>query len=586
MNVRPSELVLGIFDGTHDASAALVQGGEILAAASEERFVRRKSAGGWPRRAVAACLDAVGARPADVDHLAFVGVANPNPCLRVVRPLQGVWHLESDFFFAEDHGPRSLISSWLQFESPFPRLRSDGVTGRALAPLLRHVLTRESGIHPRAGVLLADHHRAHAASARWTSGWDEALVITADGVGDGLCLTAWAARGLRFERLGAMAYPHSYGLLYATITGFLGFQPFRHEGKVMGLAAWGDATAVDVPFPFVGPTFDRRITVRFGARRQAWLDPLRRHRREDVCAWLQQGVVHDVCALVVGWVRRTGLRRVALSGGLFANVHLNGALAASGDVEEVHVFPNMGDGGLSVGAALCAVPAAVAPPRLDHAFLGPEPDEAACARAAGALASQGFRVCRMDDPAPRVVEALLSGLLVACCHGRMEFGPRALGHRTILAPATDGAVTERLNRCLDRSEFMPFAPILLAADADRWLDGLGPVRHAATFMTVTARARPDLAARCPAGVHHDGTVRPQLVDPHRHPLLHTVLSGYRAATARRGLEVPALINTSFNLHEEPIVATPDDAAESFQLAGLDLLVLGPWCVERPDRGHA
>jgi len=578
--------ILGIFDGTHDASAAVVLDGALVAAASEERFCRRKGAGGWPSAAIEACLWQAGIALDEVEHLCFAGVANPNPGLRLVRPLQSAWHLESGRFYSTGSGLRQRLDTWLQFDSPFPRLRSDSPSGRALTTLLRPVLARRAGHRPSGGVHIVDHHLGHAASALLTSGWDQALVVTADGLGDGLCLGVYQGLGGVLERLDAMPFPHSYGLLYATITGFLGFQPFRHEGKLMGLAAHGDADAVDLPFPFEGPAHQRRFTRQLGAGQQDWLRALSRHRREDVCAWLQRGVERDLCGLVAHWAERSGLRRLALAGGLFGNVKLNAALADLPGVDDVHVFPNMGDGGLAAGAALlhARTRGAPLPPRIEHVFLGPEPRPAALDAVADGLAARGLRVTRPPDLAERVADALADDRIVACYRGRMEFGPRALGHRTILAPARARESSDRLNRCLDRSTFMPFAPILLDRDAPRWLDKLGPARQAATFMVINVQATEELRERCPAAVHADGSVRPQLVHPARHPFLGAVIEAYRARTAQRGLEIPALINTSFNLHEEPIVEGPERAAASWLQAGLDLLVLGDHLVEQPAAG--
>ena len=560
--------------------------GALAAACSEERFTRRKGTGGWPFHAIQACLDQAGLRPDDVHSLCFGGVANPNPGLRLVRPLQSAWHLESGRFYSPGTGLRQRLDAWLQFDSPFPRLRSDSRGGRALSALLKPVLARQAGIRPPGGIHIVDHHLGHAASAMLTSGWDRALVITADGLGDGLCLAIYRGQGGTLERLGSMPFPHSYGLLYATITGLLGFKPFRHEGKLMGLAGHGDADAVQLPFPFEGPVHARRFTQQLGARQHTWLSALEQHRREDVCAWLQRGVERDVCGLVQHWVERTGLERLALAGGLFGNVRLNAALAALPTVRDVHVFPNMGDGGLAVGAALTRAQELGAPPpgRLEHVFLGPDPSDAELDATARDLTARGLTVERPDDLPQRVAHALASGRIVACYRGRMEFGPRALGHRTILAPARERASSDRLNRCLDRSTFMPFAPILLDDDATRWLDDLGPARNAARFMVINVQASAELAQRCPAAVHCDGSVRPQLVNARQHPFLHDVLQAYRAHTAEEGLEIPAIINTSFNLHEEPIVEGPQRAAASWLQAGLDLLVLGDHLITQPAGG--
>ncbi|MFZ5475225.1 MAG: carbamoyltransferase C-terminal domain-containing protein [Myxococcota bacterium] len=551
-------VVLGIHDGTHDAGAAVVADGVLVAACSEERFTREKGAGGWPARSIAACLAQVG----EADVVAFPGFVNPNPALRGARVVQRRFKLDGGWFYKEDAGPLGRLSEWLQFQSPFPNMRSDGRAARALAPALRALLRRDSrGLGGRVDV--HDHHRCHAATAYATGGQDDALVIVADGVGDGLALTVWRGRDGALQPLATMPYPHSYGLLYATITGFCGFRPFRHEGKITGLAALGNADAVDVPFPFEGPVTDRRFTQRFGAPLRPWLARLRPYRREDVAAWLQRGVEAELAAIAAHWLRETGLRHVALAGGLFANVRLNQRLAAL-DLDTLWVFPHMGDGGLAAGAALLS--AGARPYAMADAFLGPPPEDPE-----PALRAAGVRYRRCQDLEEQVAERLAAGRIVARFEGAMEYGPRALGHRSILASGADPRMTDRLNLALSRSEFMPFAPAMLAEEADAWVDGLAPVRRAAAFMTVTAQARANLAAGCPAAVHADGSLRPQLVSSGS---LHRVLRRFHALTG-----VPAVVNTSFNLHEEPIVRTAAEAVETWRKARIDALAIGEFLVE-------
>lgn len=574
--------VLGVYDGTHDAGAALVREGRLVAACNEERFTRRKGQAGWPAASIQACLEVAGVQPHEVDRVAVAGLVNPNPGLRLVRGLQDRWRLDEEWFYRPSPTLGSRVGDWLQFDSPFPHLESGALPVRAWRPLLatrlRADLRESLGVHA-AGVDLAllDHHRCHAASAWHTSGQLRGLVVVADGLGDGLATTLWRGEGADLVLLDARPYPNSYGLLYATITGFLGFRPFRHEGKLTGLAARGDPAAVTVPFPFEGPVQARRITERFGMPMRPWLERLRPFRREDVAAWLQHHLEQDLGALVASWLQRTGLSRVSVAGGVFANVRLNQVIAARPEVEDLWVFPHMGDGGLAVGAALdqgIAPGAQVAPP-LAHAFLGPSFEEPAME---AALRAGGLRITRPGELQEELGARLARGEVVARFTGAMEVGPRALGHRSILAPA-DAQISERLNHALDRSDFMPFAPFLHERDADDWTEGLEPVRHSACFMTVAVDARPSLARACPSAVHVDGSLRPQLVGPDSQPDLGAILDAYRGRTGR-----PALINTSFNMHEEPIVCSPEDAVRAFVAARLDALAMGPFLATLPPAG--
>ncbi len=589
-------MVLGIYDGTHDAGAAMIYRGRVIAACNEERFTRRKGAGGWPSGAILACLEMAGVGLRDVDHVAFAGLVNPNPGLRAVRRLQQRWRLESWAFYNDQPELGDAISQWLQFDSPFPRLRSDSAWVKAYKPPLRwllvHHLTRDllrgfgvdrvpdvpldaKGPALRSSeISLHDHHRCHAAGAYHTSGLERALVVVVDGIGDGIATSIWQGEGGTLTRLGDMPYPDSYGLLAATLTGFLGFRPFRHEGKLTALAGHGDPDAVTVPFPFEGPAHQRRFTGSFGSALRPWLDSLRGSSTEDLCAWLQRGLERDICGLVDHWARETGIHDVTVAGGVFANVQVNRRISELPAVDSLYVFPHMGDGGLAVGAALLASESYLSPPEspavIRDVFLGPSWSLESMERL---LSMSGLTYSKPPDLAAEVARRLADGQVVARFDGAMEFGPRALGNRSILAPSERADTTETLNRKLRRTHFMPFAPLLLADDADEWVEGLDPVRRSAEYMTVALPGKPALLDRCPGAIHVDGTLRPQLVDAGTHPGLYAILSAYRELTGR-----PAIINTSFNLHEEPIVCSPADALRSFRLAKLDALALGPFLV--------
>ncbi len=510
-----------------------------MAAANEERFARVKGAGGWPACSIEAVLEGAGLRPRDVSAVAVAGLVNPNPVLRFVRAAQVGWTLDTPETWAP-RGPVARAVEALQVRSPFPYARSDGLLAHALAPLARHALVRDLG-WPEIPSAFLDHHRCHAASAWYTAGWDDGLVLVADGVGDGLALSVWEGHGAALRRVDAWPHPHSHGLVYATVTALLGFRPFRHEGKLVGLAAHGDPDAVRVPWPFEGPPRARRLVCGLGPGLRRHLAPLAQHRREDVCAWLQRGLEHDLIALVRAWAPR----RLALAGGVFANVRLNQRLAE--EVESLWVFPHMGDGGLAVGAALAV--AACPPVAMDTAYLGALPADAPG---------------RLDHPG-RIADRLVEGALVGVCRGRAEVGPRALGNRSIFADPRSAAVVGRLNAALRRSDFMPFAPMIRAEAASRLFRSPSSAAKNLAFMTVTVDATPALCAACPAVVHVDGTLRPQVVAPGG--FLDDVLAAFEARTG-----VPVLLNTSFNLHEEPIVQSWAEAERTAARAGLGELV--------------
>ncbi len=555
--------VLGISALDNDCHAALFVDGELRYAMGEERISRQKMHAGFPGRAVAEILDR-----ADVDPSAIDVVAYPfSPWLREGRQIAAAW--------LRDLGP--TLACGQPWRSKWTHVARHGLwTKRAIAAHRRfhNELDRELAALGLGGKKeIIEHHEAHAASAFYTSGYEDALVVTVDWYGSGLAGSvslANASTGL--ERIKNVAFPHSLGMFYAGVTQALGFTPQRHEGKVVGLAAYADPNDV---LPEFLDRFDRsdgdfRCRCAFDNRFTRGL--AERYTREQVSAAAQAALEIVVRDFVAHWVAKTGRRRVALAGGVFANVKLNQRIYEIPEVESVYVHPAMGDGGTGVGAALAALArrGRVRPFRLDNAFLAPPTPEADIV---AALERSGLRYERMADPSERIAELLASNHVVARCAGAMEYGPRALGNRSILYPAVDPTVNDWLNRRLQRSEFMPFAPATLIDHASRCYIGHEGASHTAEFMTITFDCTDYMKKTSPAAVHVDGTARPQLIHPDRNPGFHGLLAAYHARTG-----IPTVINTSFNMHEEPIVKTPDDAIRAFRLGRLPYLVLDDFLV--------
>ncbi|MFN2432078.1 MAG: carbamoyltransferase C-terminal domain-containing protein [Gemmatimonadota bacterium] len=444
-------------------------------------------------------------------------------------------------------------------------------------------LQRTFGI--RAPVERVDHHEAHAWGAYLTSGLREATVITLDGGGDGHAAKVFVGRAGRLRTLHATTTFHSIGNYYAYVTKLLGFQAHKHEGKVTGLAAYGEPRHLPVLRRLIG--FDPRAGgMRNHGGRLLWaaFEQLRGSlpsdaRPEDVAASIQLLLEEEVTAFVRHWVRRTGIPHLALAGGVFANVKLNQRILELPEVETVRVHPPMGDEGLCLGAA-CGVHArrAKRPPalfqglRLRTLYLGSRHAERSMERA---LRDEGLPHLRLSAVAPVVAELLAGGAIVARFDGAMEFGPRALGNRSILYRATDPDVNRWLNERLQRTEFMPFAPATLAESAERSYLGLAGAEESARHMTITFDCTEWMRREMPAVVHVDGTARPQLVDAATSPEYHAILQAYERRT---GLN--SIVNTSFNMHEEPIVASPEDAVRAFRAAELDYLSMGPFLAAR------
>jgi carbamoyltransferase len=538
-------LVLGIADG-HDAGACLVRAGRLICAVSEERLTGRKRQAGWPGESVAWCLAFAGAAPRDVDAVAIAEVAG-----RAAPRLLDSWYRRTNPNLPMNRATNRIVMRVQNGIAAFDLLaRLDAAASRFV---LRDRLRRHGIAAP---VALVDHHAAHAMSAAAGSGFAAALVVTMDAFGDGLSSTVWRWSGGELVRLAAEPFPHSAALLYGLVTAYLGFAE-GEEGQVAGLAATAD------------PTRGRAVFAQWlqagGSRLRLWRVPaahlLRRAlaglARAEIAAGLQAAVQDAVAEHIRYWIDRTGLDRLVLAGGLFANVRLNQVVAARAGAGDLFVFPHMGDGGLCAGAAwLRSDDAPVAPETM---FLGPEAGPSP--ETLPGFASRDNDAAVMGE----VARLLRRGGIVGIAAGRQEFGPRALGHRSLLFAADHPETAARLGDALARPALMPFAPVVREGDfatvtaTPRW--------RAFDHMTVTADARAGVADRHPVAVHADGTLRLQAASPEREPLLHAILT----ACAAPG-DPPLLINSSFNRHREPIVTTAARAAELAAALRLDCLV--------------
>lgn len=580
--------VLGISALFHDSAAALVVDGVVVAAAHEERFSRTKHDARLPRAAAAFCLERAGLTPADLDHVVFYE-----------KPLRKF--------------ERILTTSLRTF--PFG-LRQFGRSMRLWLGdrlWLQGRLARELGVDPER-VLFSDHHLSHAASAFFTSPFSRAAVLTVDGVGESATTSVHLgvsdASGHRLETLEALHFPHSIGLLYSAITAYLGFEVNEGEYKVMGLAPYGEPRFLDAfdQLAAIGDdasltldmryfaydrdpqrSFTRRLERLLGPARcdAGDLDPLNpsgpadARRFADVAASLQAFTERYLLALAHRAHALTGERDLCLAGGVALNCVANGRICRESPFDRVHAHPAAGDAGGALGAALLVSHTIAGHPRAAaplSPFLGADHPQADVARF---LTDCRIRHTRHDDPAAlatTIARRLARGEVGAVSRGRFEWGPRALGARSILADPRDPAMADRVNASVKfRERFRPFAPVVLADEAPRWfaLDGdrhalLTPHMLAVVPLTDAGRAT------LPAIAHVDGTARVQTVTPDADPDLATILTAFRAETG-----VGCLMNTSFNLKGEPICATPADAYSTFERSGLDFLVLEGCLIERP-----
>ncbi len=575
---------LGIQTG-HESSAAIFEGTRVIAAISDERLSRIKNDGGkLGDLAIDAVLEIAGKGRSDVERLALLYTFFPEDYF--IRETWGK-ELERRISRLRKRGggrvaerQQMLLSNFIErLESRGKKFEDHFLGDRFLQG------ERFNGATPS----FYDHHLTHAVSAGYYSGFKECAVITMDGVGDRhVCHTSGIWRNGHYERMHATdAIGASPGAFYGHITELLGFRVMRHEGKVVGLAAMGDPGPLYDAFrrAFGTSPDQSRLDSEFvgqpqsEGRRYAYLkQAIQGHSRENVSAACQKVLEDVVLELVRKFLADTGQRRIALNGGVFANVKLNQRIAALPEVDGIFVFPAMSDTGNCVGAALLDLQArdsaALADnPPLHDVYWGPSYSDA---QIESAFEAAGLRPKRLEEAEliERAARAIHEGRILGWFQGRMEFGPRALGNRSMLARPTEGRINDWLNQRLDRSEFMPFAPSVLAERADEIFIGVEKARHTAEFMTVTFDVRPEWRDRIPAVVHVDGTARPQLVRPEINPRYHRLIAAYCGLSG-----IPLVLNTSFNVHEEPIVCAPAEAIRALAERRVDCLAVGDFWAE-------
>jgi carbamoyltransferase len=553
--------ILGINSVFHESSAALVVGGKVIAACEEERFSRVKHAKEarvdnpheLPEQAVRFCLDYAGLRPDDIDIVAY----SFEPRLRRAK-FRPEWWPDSAL---EDVFLKSLD----EIDGAVARLM-----GRRLGKALKYV----------------PHHLAHAASAYYPSGFEKAAILVIDGIGEADC--TMLARGERdhISVLASLSYPHSLGFVWEHTSVYLGFSAYD-AAKVMGLAAYGDPAVFRREFASIiqateeGYAVDaerigfrslepRGLDALFGPRRAPDGDFLPHHM--NVAAALQDATDLAALSLLRRLEREAPGGALCLAGGVALNCVTNARLAEASAFSDIFIPSAPHDAGTAIGAALvahCAQRGAKRPTGGATPYLGPEYGER---EALAAIRAAGLKPRKCEDAPREAAEMIADGNIVGWFQGRMEFGPRALGNRSLLAdprrPDTRAILNQRVKH---REDFRPFAPSVLAEHADDWFD-LGPPSQSHEFMLFACPTKPGRAARIPAVVHEDGTARVQIVRRAANPRYHALISRFFERTG-----VPLVLNTSFN-DNEPIVCTPAHAVATFRGAGLDALFLGDLCV--------
>jgi carbamoyltransferase len=577
-------LTLGINAAFHDCSAALVCDGDVAAAAEEERFTRIKhgkrpvpfSTWQLPFNAIDYCLQAAGVELRDVDHIAYS--FDPSLLLPIVAP-EGRFELPVEPSAA--HPADAVCSPWdplfLSYVVNAPRQLADGVPHhlqkRFASDTLDHIVERWRFI---------EHHLSHEASAFLASPYSDAAVLTMDGRGERASTSFGIFSAGSYQRLKQINVPHSLGLLYEDLTRYLGFLHSSDEYKVMALASFGKPLYVREFKEIVQSDGDggyvlqpARLKERFGPPRERG-GPLEQDHM-DIAHSLQE-VLEDTVLDMARWLHaRSGAEALVMAGGVALNCVMNARLADEGPFRDVWVQPAAGDAGTALGAALWVDfherEGGGKRWTMNHAYLGPSYDEA---EIEAFLRRSQAPYRRLESVAVSVAQLLADEKIIGWFQGRMEFGPRALGARSILASPCDPAMQGRLNELKDREDFRPVAPVVMQDRAQEWFDSPRGDTIFAPFMLFVFDVLPHQAAKIPAVRHIDGTARVQTVNAAQQPLLYELLREFDRITG-----VPVLVNTSFNTRGEPVVCSPRDALESFWTSPLDALVIGPFLVEKP-----
>jgi carbamoyltransferase len=598
--------VLGLSAYYHDSAAALLEDGRILAAAQEERFTRRKHDSSFPRHAIASCLEISGLRLEDVDCVAFYD----KPFLKFERLLET--------YVA--YAPRGFAS----FRRAIPVWLREKLFQKDL--LLKELGKLSNGVDFSERLLFSEHHLSHAASAFYPSPFESAVVLTMDGVGEWTTTSVALADREKLEIVRELHFPHSLGLLYSAFTYYTGFRVNSGEYKLMGLAPYGEPVYKDLILEKLidlkgdgtfrlnmdyfnyctGLTMtNKRFDALFGGPPRSEHEPLEQ-RHMDIAASIQAVTEEVVLRLTRALAAEFKLPNLCLAGGVALNCVANGHVLRDGAFERVWVQPAAGDAGGALGAALVATHMHHAMPRakangaadaMAGSYLGPEFSQDEIERRLAAAGAR-FIVLEEDELLDRTVDALVAESAVGWFQGRMEFGPRALGARSILGDPRSPHMQRTLNlKVKYRESFRPFAPSVLREDVTDWfeLDTDSP------YMLMVAGVAPDQRramtdaerqlfgidklnvprSTIPAVTHVDYSARVQTVHADTNPRYHRLISRFKARTG-----CPVLVNTSFNVRGEPLVCTPEDAFHCFMGTGIEVLVVGNCLLRKEDQDPA
>lgn len=605
--------ILGIHLG-HDATAAIIdEKGHIIAAVAEERLTRIKYHIGFPYRAIEEVLQIAQIKKEDISSVATA-------TLRMFYPGAEKFN---QYFFSKDYNylkkhdlfnKPELANKYLKLGkliiqnlNPFyrPSITNEEFSNESkkmTRQLIREALDTDGFSHAHLDIV--EHHHCHASSAFFTSGLETAMIITMDGAGDGLCASVSIGNGNRIERKSTASSDCSPGRFYSEITRFCGFKRNRHEGKITGLAAYGNADRYyeklkpylefnreKEKFEYIktvktnlssklstiqrimnNENFGNEYINDFHDFLKANFDP--KDDMADLAAACQLIAEEAAVEYTSHFLNKYKMSKILLAGGIFANVRINQEIARLEGVDHVFIHQNMGDGGCSVGAAF-----SVHFEKNGNPYQNDRPKDVYLGRGftnfeiRKALEQENVGYELVDDIEKHTAKLLYDKKVVARFNGRMEYGPRALGNRSILAAPTDKSINDWLNKRLNRTEFMPFAPSVLDRQADSLFHDYDNriSMYTANFMTITYDVKKEWHDLMQATTHVDGTARPQVVSQSDNLSYYRIIDEYYKLSG-----IPGIVNTSFNMHEEPIVATPYDAIRAFKSGAFDYLAIGDY----------
>jgi len=557
-------IILGI-SFLSDASACLMIDGKIISAISEERINRKKLWNGIPNRSIEKVLKMGGISMGDIDYIATHGT-------HLIEPDSEAFQKKINKISSSNLSDELKKTQLLALDERYKKEMK--IISERTPDYLKEIQNLGKKL------CIYEHHQAHAATAFFGSGWEQSYLLTADGWGEDGSGSFWNAQKSGIKKISYTPTIDSLGYFYGSITKSLGFQPHRHEGKVLGLAAYDvkqkSYKTIKKMISYDSKNHSFSGDMHNGIYKPSYDNPeldiaISKYSREDVASSAQKRLEEVISDFLSG-IDDSNIR-ISLAGGIFANVKVNQRIKDHPSVSDVYVFPNMGDGGLSIGAAWLAYSELTGkkPDALDSAFIG---NSVSDDKILSELKKTSLHYEKKPSINNEIAILLSQGEVVARVFGSMEFGPRALGNRSILYQATDNSVNNWLNQYLNRSEFMPFAPMTLIDDVDKYYENIDGGELAAKYMTMTFDCTQRMVDEAPATVHVDRTARPQFISKEDYPEMYEILTEYKKITG-----LSNIINTSFNMHEEPIVCSELDAINSFIKSGIKWMALGNYLVK-------